>query len=91
MRNQRFKRKFIVTMAVCSVLVWGCALFLWGCKKADQSAAAPATGNGLTKIRVGYIGLTCEAPIYTAVEKGFSKRRDWTPSWSSATGRIIRT
>src|SRR5437763_2919947 len=25
------------------------------------------------KVRVGYIGLTCEAPIFTAVEKGFFK------------------
>jgi NitT/TauT family transport system substrate-binding protein len=25
------------------------------------------------KIRVGYIGITCEAPIFTAVEKGFFK------------------
>jgi NitT/TauT family transport system substrate-binding protein len=25
------------------------------------------------KVRVGYIGLSCEAPIYTAVEKGFFK------------------
>jgi NitT/TauT family transport system substrate-binding protein len=29
--------------------------------------------GGLTRIRVGYIGLTCEAPIFTAVEKGFFK------------------
>ncbi|HEY8746482.1 MAG TPA: ABC transporter substrate-binding protein [Tepidisphaeraceae bacterium] len=34
-----------------------------GCKK--------ETANGLTRIRVGYIGLTCEAPIFTAYEKGF--------------------
>jgi NitT/TauT family transport system substrate-binding protein len=27
--------------------------------------------DGLTKVRVGYIGLTCEAPLFTAVEKGF--------------------
>lgn len=27
----------------------------------------------LTKIRVGYIGLTCEAPIFMAMEKGFFK------------------
>jgi len=27
--------------------------------------------SGLTKVRVGYIGLTCEAPIFTAFEKGF--------------------
>ena len=26
-----------------------------------------------SKIRVGYIGLTCEAPIFTAIEKGFFK------------------
>ncbi|HXT38564.1 MAG TPA: ABC transporter substrate-binding protein [Candidatus Angelobacter sp.] len=32
-----------------------------------------AKEGGLTKIRVGYIGLTCEAPIFTAVEKGFFK------------------
>jgi NitT/TauT family transport system substrate-binding protein len=38
-----------------------------GCKKHESSAA------GVTKIRVGYIGLTCEAPIFTAYEKGFFK------------------
>jgi NitT/TauT family transport system substrate-binding protein len=64
-------------MAAANLLLWGCTLFLWGCKKAEQSAAAPA--NGLTKIRVGYIGLTCEAPIYTAVEKGFFKEEGLDP------------
>jgi NitT/TauT family transport system substrate-binding protein len=34
-----------------------------GCKKETAS----------NKVRVGYIGLTCEAPIFTAVEKGFFK------------------
>src|SRR5204862_2239282 len=30
------------------------------------------SGVGETnKVRVGYIGLTCEAPIFTAVEKGY--------------------
>jgi NitT/TauT family transport system substrate-binding protein len=46
------------------------ALLLGGCKKNEQSTA-PASGP--VKIRVGYIGLTCEAPIYMAVEKGFFK------------------
>ena len=36
-----------------------------GCKKGADSNP--------NKIRVGYIGLTCEAPIFTAVEKGFFK------------------
>lgn len=41
---------------------------LAGCKK--QSAESAADSN---KVRIGYIGLTCEAPIFTAVEKGFFK------------------
>ncbi|MEP6777263.1 MAG: ABC transporter substrate-binding protein [Chthoniobacterales bacterium] len=44
-----------------------CALPLAGCKK--NTAAV----DGSNKIRVGYIGLTCEAPIFSAVEKGFFK------------------
>ena len=31
------------------------------------------TADGLTKIKVGYIGITCEAPIFSAVENGFFK------------------
>lgn len=42
-------------------------LLVTGCKKESASA------GGLTKIRVGYIGITCEAPIYTAYEKGYFK------------------
>src|SRR3954462_4864516 len=43
------------------------ALILAGCKK--DSAASGASN----KIRVGIIGITCEAPIYMAVEQGFFK------------------
>ena len=42
------------------------ALFLAGCGKKEE-------GGATNKVRVGYIGLTCEAPIFTAVEKGFFK------------------
>jgi NitT/TauT family transport system substrate-binding protein len=42
-------------------------LCLAGCKKEETSAAAS------NKVRVGYVGITCEAPIFTAVEKGFFK------------------
>jgi len=38
------------------------------CNKNSNSRAAASN-----KVRVGYIGLTCEAPIFTAVEKGFFK------------------
>jgi predicted transcriptional regulator len=36
-------------------------------------ATSPTGGENLTKIRVGYIGITCEAPIFCAVENGFFK------------------
>ncbi len=45
------------------------ALLLSGCSKSADTAVPGSP----TKIRVGYIGLTCEAPIFTAVEKGFFK------------------
>src|SRR5262245_16856861 len=41
------------------------AVVLAGCSKSPDA--------GTNKVRVGYIGLTCEAPIFTAVEKGFFK------------------
>ncbi|MEP6698413.1 MAG: ABC transporter substrate-binding protein [Verrucomicrobiota bacterium] len=43
-----------------------CLLLVAGCQK--KSGSSTASSN---KIRVGYIGLTCEAPIFSAVEKGF--------------------
>lgn len=46
-----------------------CALIFTGCKKNSGSATAGSSN----KIRVGYIGITCEAPIFSAVENGFFK------------------
>jgi NitT/TauT family transport system substrate-binding protein len=43
-------------------------LLLCGCKPGSGTGAVESN-----KVRVGYIGLTCEAPIFTAVEKGFFK------------------
>ena len=43
-------------------------LLVAGCKKDSGSAASNSN-----KVRVGYVGLTCEAPIFSAVEKGFFK------------------
>jgi len=45
------------------------ALVLAGCKQANRLARK--TKAGLTIVRVGYIGITCEAPIFTAIEMGF--------------------
>src|SRR5437588_9934898 len=49
-------------------------LLLAGCRKNSASSAAHSN-----KVRVGYIGLTCEAPIYTAYEKGFFKEEGLEP------------
>jgi NitT/TauT family transport system substrate-binding protein len=53
-----------------------CSLVLFiGCIKAadDSSAAGSTPAAELTKIKVGCIGLTCEAPLYVAIEKGYFK------------------
>src|SRR5216117_3280450 len=55
-------------MRKVAVVVVSSALFLTGCNKNSDSSS-----GGSAKVRVGYIGLTCEAPIFTAVEKGFFK------------------
>ena len=51
-----------------------CALLLQACSKVAETqpaGSAPAAAAGLAKVKVGYIGLTCEAPIFSAIEKGF--------------------
>jgi NitT/TauT family transport system substrate-binding protein len=68
--NQKNKFLFLsVSLCLC-----GCILFLLSCDRAESSLKPdPKTGQGRTKIRVGYIGLTCEAPIFSAVENGYFK------------------
>jgi NitT/TauT family transport system substrate-binding protein len=51
--------KYLLPLALCVLLSPGC-----------QKNNAASAGN---KIRVGYIGITCEAPIFAAVENGFFK------------------
>src|SRR5437870_13572891 len=63
----RFLRVF------ASLCLCGCIVFLLSCDRAESGALKPDPATGLTKIRVGYIGLTCEAPIFSAVENGFFK------------------
>lgn len=48
-------------------------LLLTGCHNNNSPENSSDSASGPMKVRVGYIGLTCEAPIFTAVEKGFFK------------------
>ena len=57
-----------------SKLITGAILgfMLLGSNGNETKADSQASGS-LTKVRVGYIGITCEAPIFSAVENGFFK------------------
>src|SRR6267142_6881747 len=59
--NPKIRNLLCVLCALCG------GVFSGSCNRSDTSS------SGATKIRVGYIGLTCEAPIFTAYEKGFFK------------------
>lgn len=61
MGNKMAKIKTAVSALLLGVLANGC-------NKGSETATANSN-----KIRVGYVGITCEAPIFTAVEKGFFK------------------
>lgn len=55
------RKKFLLsTIPLASVLAASC-----------KKAADPLTAKGRKRIKVGYMGITCEAPIFVAREKGF--------------------
>ncbi len=56
------------------VVVAASALLLTGCKKSSSAKIVNSK-----HVRIGFIGLTCEAPIYTAYEKGFFKDEGLEP------------
>src|SRR3982750_311875 len=62
-------------MKCCAALaITLCLLLVGGCNKSSRS-----TGGNSKKVRIGYIGLTCEAPIYAAYEKGFFQEEGVEP------------
>src|ERR1700747_1102203 len=63
--------KFAAATAVGALLLVG--------NGTDSLADSQTAGGSLTKIRVGYIGITCEAPIFSAIENGFFKEEGLDP------------
>src|SRR6202007_935100 len=57
--------KFAAAVAIGALLLVG--------NGTDSLADSQTAGSSLAKIRVGYIGITCEAPIFCAIENGFFK------------------
>ena len=58
----------LLTVFVCAALLAGCG------KKASTVKVVNSK-----HVKIGFIGLTCEAPIYTAYEKGFFKDEGLEP------------
>ena len=67
------------------VSVFLCTVFLFaGCSKKTSTTKIINSKH----VKIGFIGLTCEAPIYTAYEKGFFKEEGLEPelvkcSWAA--------
>src|ERR1700750_972700 len=61
-------RILIAILSIAALLASG------GCNKASQ----PRTTES-TRVRIGYVGLTCEASIFVAYEKGFFKDEGLQP------------
>src|SRR3954469_7572689 len=73
--SSRAGRAAHVAVLAAAVILLG-SISSPGCNRSDSGET---TASGLTKVRVGYIGLTCEAPIFMAVEKGFFKEEGLEP------------
>jgi NitT/TauT family transport system substrate-binding protein len=68
--------KFVVALGCCAVLLNGCS----------KNSSVKVVNS--KHVKIGFIGLTCEAPIYTAYEKGFFKDEGLEPelvkcSWAN--------
>src|ERR1700740_2069199 len=63
--------KFAAAVAIGALLLVG--------NGTDSLADSQTAGSSLAKIRVGYIGITCEAPIFSAIENGFFKEEGLDP------------
>jgi NitT/TauT family transport system substrate-binding protein len=61
------KTKHLVALVLCTALLSGCG----------KKAATKVVNS--KHVKIGFIGLTCEAPIYTAYEKGFFKEEGVEP------------
>ncbi|HEX4608101.1 MAG TPA: hypothetical protein VH092_07840, partial [Urbifossiella sp.] len=68
-RTRASRRRFVSLAATC-LMAGGLALLPAGCG-GKPDAAAPGSGGGDPgKVKVAYLGLTCEAPIFVAQDKG---------------------
>src|SRR5262245_55621611 len=65
--------RWLALGVVVAGLAGAAALMMSGC---GGEVPSVDSSTGPMKVRVGFVGLTCEAPIFTAVEKGFFKEEN---------------
>jgi len=58
------RKEFLLSLPLASFL-------LASCKKTGDSGTTTAAKSERKKVQVGYIGLTCEAPLFVAYENGY--------------------
>lgn len=75
--NGQMPRRPSRLVARCLLMVSGLAWLSMGCGETSETPSAKSaasgapTPEGLTRVRIAYLGLTCEAATYVAYEKGF--------------------
>lgn len=79
---ERISRRLIPARVRLGLAACGLALLASGCRQSPDVSGP----GGQAKLKVAYLGLTCEAPIFAAFEKGYFKdegldvelvRTDW--------------
>lgn len=58
------RKDFLLSLPLLSTV-------LAGCKRTPQ--VVEKTADGLYKVKIGYMGITCEAPLFVAMENGYFK------------------
>lgn len=64
------RKKFLLSVPLVAATIASCR---------KMAKPAEKTAEGLTKVRVGFIGITCEAPIFSAIENGFFREEGLHP------------
>jgi NitT/TauT family transport system substrate-binding protein len=67
-RRQMNKRSRALALGLCVLAAAAAGVLSAGCRKSSDNASA-----GQEKVKISYLGLTCEPPIFVAYEKGFFK------------------
>ena len=64
------RKEFLLSVPLAAAAIVSCR---------KMARIAEKTAEGLTRVRVGFIGITCEAPIFSAIELGFFKEEGLEP------------